>query len=539
MALSPTIGLLRVLHPGVLGMLLLPWFVVGCGEPEKRADLVFANGAEVETLDPALITSQIDMRVAFALFEGLATFNRAGEPVPGVAERWEISPDGTIYTFHLRHDARWSNGDRVMAGDFVDAWRRVLMPENASEYAYQLYYLKNGQRFNDPSAHFTDFSKVGVRTVDDNTLRVELEHATPFFLDLCCQSVLLPVHLPTVRRWGDAWIKPEHIVSNGPFTLAEWRINDHIRLQKNPRYWNHDAVRLNTVDALPISHANVALNFFAAGLCDLILDKGLTPPSLIGELRKKPYFHSAPYLGNFFLRFNCSRPPFNDPRVRQAFSLVIDKELLTDKITKAGEQPAYSFVPPGCAGYQPPVPGLGYDPGQARRLLAEAGFPGGKDFPGVSFLYNGGEQNQYIGVELKNMFERELGVSLSLRPQENKVYLQTMSTLNYDIARSSWIGDYNDPNTFLDVWVTGGGNNRCGWSDTRYDALIADAARELDHDKRFDLFRRAEEILVREQTPICPLFYYVGIQLYDGRRIGGVQSNLLDEHPLREMYLKK
>ena len=363
-----------------MGALLLPGFAAGCGKPAKRADLVFANGAEVETLDPALITSQIDMRVSYALFEGLVTYNRAGEAVPGVAERWEISSDGTVYTFHLRRDALWSNGERVTARDFVNAWRRVLTPENASEYAYQLGYLKNGQRFNDPAAHFTDFSRVGVHAVDDDTLRVELEHATPFFLDLCCLSTLLPVHLPTVQRWGDAWIKPEHIVSNGPFTLAEWRINDHIRLQKNPRYWDHDAVRLNTVDALPINQSNVALNFFAAGLCDLIMDKGLTPPSLIGELRKKPYFHSAPYLGNFFLRFNCSRAPFNDPRVRQAFSLVIDKRLLTDKITRAGEQPAYSFVPPGCAGYQPPGPGLGYDPERARRLLAEAGFSGGKNF---------------------------------------------------------------------------------------------------------------------------------------------------------------
>ncbi len=521
-----------------MAALLLPWMVSGCGKAAKRADLVFANGAEVETLDPALITSQIDMRVSFALFEGLTTFNRAGEPVPGVAERWEISPEGTVYTFHLRRDALWSNGERVTAHDFVNAWRRVLTPANAAEYAYQLYYLKNGQRFNDPTARFTDFSQVGVQAVDDDTLRVELEHATPFFLDLCCLSTLLPVHQPTVERWGDAWIKPEHLVGNGPFTLAEWRINDHIRLQKNPRYWNHDAVRLNTVDALPISQSNVALNFFAAGLCDLILDKGLTPPSLIGELRKKPYFHSAPYLGNFFLRFNCSRPPFNDPRVRQAFSLVVDKKLLTDKITKAGEQPAYSFVPPGTAGYKPPEPGLGYDPERARRLLVEAGFPDGKNFPPVSFLYNGGEQNQYIGIELKSMFERELGVSLSLRPQENKVYLQTMSTLNYDIARSSWIGDYNDPNTFLDLWVAGSGNNRTGWSDPTYDALIADAARELDPAKRFDIFRRAEEILVTGQTPICPLFYYVGIQLYHDQTLGGIQPNLLDEHPLREMYRK-
>ncbi len=520
-------------------LFLLPTLLTGCGKGRLPADLVFANGAEVETLDPALITSQIDMRVAYALFEGLTTFDRTGKPVPGVAASWDVSPDGTVYTFHLRPDAVWTDGQRVTARDFVNAWQRVLTPATASEYAYQLHYLKNGRRFNDPAAGFTDFSQVGVHAVDDDTLRVELEHATPFFLDLCCLSALLPVPLATVQRYGDAWIKPEHLVSNGPFTLAEWRINDHIRLQKNARYWGRDNVRLNTVDALPISQSNVALNFFAAGLCDLIMDKGLTPPSLIGELRTKPYFHSAPYLGNFFLRFNCSRPPFNDPRVRQAFSLVVDKKLITDKITKAGEPPAYSFVPPGAGGYQPPTPGLGYDPARARRLLAEAGYPNGRDFPLVSYLYNGGEQNQYIGVELKSMFERELGISLSLRPQENKVYLHTMSTLDYDIARSSWIGDYNDPNTFLEVFVTGGGTNRCGWSDPRYDALIADAARELDREKRFDTFRRAEEILVNEQTPICPLFYYVGIQLYDGRRIGGVEPNLLDTHPIREMFLKK
>ncbi len=187
--------------------------------------------------------------------------------------------------------------------------------------------------------------------------------------------------LATVQRWGDAWIKPGHIVSNGAFTLAEWRINDHIRLRKNPRYWDHANVRLNTVDALPISQANVALNFFAAGVCDLIMDKGLTPPSLIGELRKKPYFHSAPYLGNFFLRFNCSRPPFNDPRVRQAFSLVVDKRLIVEKITKAGEIPAYSFVPPGTAGYQPPSPGWATTPNAPGGCWRKPVFPAGADFP--------------------------------------------------------------------------------------------------------------------------------------------------------------
>ena len=215
---------------------------------------------------------------------------------------------------------------------------------------------------------------------------------------------------------------------------------------------------------------------------------------------------------------------------------MIDKQLIVDKITRAGEVAADSLVPPGTAGYQPPQPGLGYDPARARSLLAAAGFPGGAHFPPVSFLYNEYEMNRFIGIELQSMLARELGVTLSLRPQENKVYLNSLNRLDYDFARSSWIGDYNDPNTFLDLFVTGGGNNRTGWSDPAYDALIADAAREFDQTRRFDLFRRAEHLLIAEQTPICPLYYYVGIQIYNGTRFGGIQANLLDEHPLKAIY---
>ena len=525
---------------GWLAAAALALLTAGCGgKPIPRADLVFINGAEPETLDPALMSGQSDMRLAYALFEGLTAFDADGQPRPGVAESWEVSPDGTEYTFHLRPDARWSDGARVTAGDFVASWRRVLTPANAAQYAGQLYCLKNGQRFNDPDAHLTDFGQVGVHAPDDGTLRVELEHATPYFLDLCCLPAFAPVPLPAVQRWGDAWTRPEHIVTNGPFRLETWRLNERIRLRRNPRYWDRAAVRLETVDALPINQANVALNFFASGLADVIMDKGLTPPHLIGELRRQPYFHSAPFLGDLFLRFNCTRRPFDDPRVRQALSLVIDKRLIVEKITQAGELPADGFVPPGTAGYRSPGTLLGYDPARARQLLAAAGYPGGQGFPPFAFLYNEGEQNKYIGIELKSMFERELGVSMGLRPLENKVYLSSMGHLDYDVARSSWVGDYDDPNTFLEMWVTGSGNNRCGWSDPAYDALIARAATGTDPEKRFDLFRRAETILVREQTPICPLYFYVGVQLYDGHKLGGLHPNLLDVHPVRDMYLQK
>jgi len=518
----------------VLG--LATGLVAGCGRLASRAELIILNGAEPETLDPALITGQPEGRVANALFEGLTAFDERGQAVPGVAERWEISADGREYTFHLRETAQWSNGDAVTAQDFVNSWRRTLSPQTASEYAYQLHYLRGGRAFNEGT--LTDFNQVGVRAEGPRKLVVTLENFTPFFLDLCAVVTLLPAHLPSVERWGEDWVKPGRMVSNGAFVLEEWRINDRIRLRRNPRYWNRDAVAMATVDLLPVSAANTAFNFYASGLADLMLDKGLVPPALLGELRKRPDFHSAPFLGNYFIRFNTTRGPFKDPRVRRAFSLVVDRDSLVQKITRAGEVPATSFVPPGTAGYQPPA-GPARDPERARRLLAEAGYPGGRGFPMAQYLYSEGELNEAIAVELQAMFRRELGVTIQLGRQEWKVYLNSMSNLDYDLCRSSWVGDYNDPNTFLDMFVTDGGNNRTGWSNATYDARIAEAARTVGRDQRFAAFRAAEQILVTEEAPICPLYYYVGIQFYDGTRLGGIEANLLDEHPIRLLRWKQ
>ena len=268
------------------------------------------------------------------------------------------------------------------------------------------------------------------------------------------------------------------------------------------------------------------------------MDKGLVPTPLLNDLKTRADFHSAPFLGVYFLRFNCSKPPFNDPRVRKAFSLVIDKPLIVEKITRAGETPASSLVPPGTAGYDPP-PGMARDPEKARQLLAEAGFPNGKNFPLASYLYSEGELNEGIAVELQGMFLRELGVKINLQRQEWKVYLRSMSSLDFDLCRASWVGDYRDPNTFLDMFVTGGGNNRTGWSNREYDRLIAAAGSEINPGKRFDIFRKSERLLVSGETPICPLYFYVGIQLYNGSKLGGIEANLLDEHPIKAMFWKK
>lgn len=509
--------------------------LTSCAPPLDRADLIFINGAEPETLDPAIITGQPEGRVVGALFEGLLRMDADGRAGPGVAESWEISGDGLVYRFRLREDARWSDGAPVTAQDFVNSWRRTLEPATGSLYNYQLHYLKNGAAFS--SGEITDFSQVGVRAVDERTLEVELASPTPFFLELCAFPTLFPVRTDLIDAVGDDWVKPANIINNGPFLLESWRINDRIRLRRNPQYWDAKNVALETVDILPISKANTAFNFYASGGADLIMDKGLAPPSLLDELMRRPDFHAAPFLGTYFLRFNVTRAPFDDVRVRRAFSMVIDKEAIVRRITRAGEEAASGFVPPGLPCFEGGE-GLRHDPEEARKLLAEAGFPGGTGFPLSTYLYSEGELNEAIAVELQSVWRRELGVNVALARQEWKVYLNSLSSLDYSIARSSWVGDYPDPNTFLDMFITGSGNNRTGWSDEEYDGLIAKAARERSATERMRTLESAENLLVREAVPIFPIFYYVGIQFYDPQRLGGIRGNILDEHPIRAIYRK-
>jgi len=516
---------------GVIGMGILS----GCFTHPHRADLVFINGAEPETLDPALITGQPEGRVVNALFEGLLRFDQFGKSQPGVAASWEISLDRKTYTFHFRPEARWSDGRIVTAQDFVSSWHRTLDPTTASAYNYQLYSVLEAEEF--AAGKEKDFSKVGVKALDDRTLQVVLGQPTPYFLDLCAFPTLYPVRTDLITKYGDDWVKPGKLVGNGSYLLEDWRINDVLRLKKNPLYWDAAHVQLQSVDVLPISQANVAYNFYAAGQADLIMDKGLAPPSLLDVLKERSDFHAAPFLGSYFLRFNCSKPPFNDSRVRKAFSMSIERKRITTKITRAGESTALSFVPPGISGYNAPK-GLPENVTEARALLAAAGFPGGKGFPLTTYLYSEGELNEGVAIELQSMWKEELGVTVQLARQEWKVYLNSLGSLDYGIARSSWVGDYPDPNTFLDLFLSGSGNNRTGWSNASYDTMIAAASTETNPLKRFEILRKGEEFLVRDEVPIAPLFFYVGIQLYDGSKFGGIEANVLDEHPIREIFRK-
>lgn len=516
--------------------LLFAFVFSGCLRHEPKADLTIINGAEPESVDPQIITGQPDMRVVQGLFEGLTRLDpRTGGAIPGLAERWDISADGRIYTFHLRTNLVWSTGEAITADDVVYSWIRALDPATACDYAGQLYFVKNGEAFN--AGKIKDPSLVGVHALDPTTVRVELNNPTLFFLDLCAMPIMAVVPRWTIEKYGDMWIKARPLPSSGPYELVYWRLNDKIRLRKNPRYWDATNTQSDIIDILPVGSANAALNLYERGQVDIVWDKELVPTELMDVLLQRPDFHRFQYLGTYFFRFNMTRKPFDDPRVRKALALAIDKERLVKRITRSGELPADSLVPPGTANYTP-AQGLGYDPALARQLLAEAGYPDGKGFPHFQYMFNaaaGGsaKMHEKVAVELQQMWRDTLGIQMELRQLEWKVYLNAQDQLDYDLSRSSWIGDYNDANTFLDMFMSNNGNNRTGFKSERYDALIRKANSLTDVKARAKVLQEAETMLVHDDLPIVPLYFYMGVNYFDTNKITGIYPNILDQHPLQ------
>jgi oligopeptide transport system substrate-binding protein len=510
--------------------------VPGCVPREPPADVTIINNAEPESLDPAIVTGQPDMRVVQGLFEGLARLDpKTSRPIPGLAERWEVSADGLVYTFHLRTNLVWSTGEPITADDVVYSWIRALNPMTAAEYAGQLYCLKNAEDFN--TGKIKNPSRVGVHALDRLTVWVELNQPTAFFLDLCAFPALYVVPRQTIEKFGDRWLMARPLPSSGPFELAAWRLNDKVRLRKNPRYWDAANTQSEVIDLLPVGSPTTSLNLYANGQADVVWDKELVPVELLDVLLRRPDFHTFNYLATYFIRCNVTRKPFDDPRIRRALALAIDKERIVRKITKAGELPAAHLVPPGTANYASP-PGLEYNPAQARRLLAEAGYPGGKGFPRFDYIYNapaggGSKIHEKVAIELQQMWRDTLGLDMELRQLEWKVYLRAQSQLDYNLSRSSWVGDYDDANTFLGIFRSNDGNNRTGWKNARYDALLREANEQTDLQARKKLFQQAETILVCDEAPIIPLFFYVGINYFDPNKIQGIYPNILDNHPLQ------
>jgi oligopeptide transport system substrate-binding protein len=517
-----------------------------------RADFVFANGSEVATLDPATVSGQAEGRVAAALFEGLTVKDPATlAPLPGVAEAWDVSPDGLVYTFHLRA-ARWSNADPLTAEDFVWSWRRLLEPETAAPFAYQLWCVRGAEEFSKAPKEEREprWRAVGLGAPDARTLVVELARPTAYFLALTSFHPLFPVHRRSLEhfqaafpeRWQSEWIQPGHLVSNGPYKLLARRVNDRLRLVANPEYWDADALAFRTLDVLALEHVGTGLNLYLSGEVDWI-DR--VPTALVPRLREREDFAPAPYLATYFYRVNVTKPPFDDVRVRRALALAIDRRALCEHVTLKGEPPSWSLTPSGLAGYARPEmrhadvgttrerydAGLAADRGEARAQLAAAGFGPRHPFPPLEILFNTSETHRDIAEVIASDWTSALGLEVHLLNQEWKSYVDSQQNLRYDVSRSSWIGDYPDPNTFLEAFVSGSVNNRTGWSEPRYDALVAAAAREPDAARRMELLAEAEALLL-EELPILPLYGYVSQNLVNPR-LDGFFANVLDEHPLK------
>ena len=526
-------------------MVLLALGLAACRARETTVDvgirqgiLHFGNLSEPRELDPHVTTGVSEQNILSALFEGLVTETPGTLAIaPGVASHWEILDQGARYRFHLRKDARWSNGDPLTAHHFLYAFQRILSPAFGAPYAYMLYSITGAEAFH--RNQDADFATVGLHAPDPHTLEISLHTPIPHFLTKLTHMAWFPVHPPTIEKHGGMtaigsnWTRPATFVGNGPFELQQWHPNRQITVTRNAQYWDHANVHLNAIVFHPIGDHTIEERAFRAGQLHIT---GTVPVDRIAyHQRNNPdILHLEPYLGTYYYLLNTRRPPLDNPKVRRALALTIDREQITRAITRAGETPALHFTPPDTGGYNATARITG-SRADALSLLTEAGFPEGKDFPTLTLLYNTADTHARIAEAIQQMWQQQLGIQVELVNMDWKVYLDQTQSGQYDIARAGWIGDYLDPETFLNLWVTDGGNNRTGWSNAKYDALIQTAATTTDPDIRFERFQQAEQILI-EEMPIIPIYFYRSKSLVHPS-VKGYYPNLLDRHNWKYIQL--
>ncbi|MAE61450.1 MAG: hypothetical protein CMJ49_08860 [Planctomycetaceae bacterium] len=563
---------MRLLIPAV-GLLVLLLVVLRWSDPSPRAELTVAY-SDIKTLDPQLVSAMLDVRVSYSLFEGLCTFDPATMAVlPGVAERWDLSEDRRTYTFHLREDARWSNGDAVTAWDFREAWRLALMPDlGPPPYVGFLYFIDGAEAYGkwclktlmaireagddadkiamakrraaNSEAKFDEL--VAVKVVDDRTLEVRLKLPTPYFLDIVACWPMFPVHRATMARMttvdensynlhrDPTWVHPETIVGNGPYRLARWVFKREMFLEASETYWNREAVGPQTVRMVHYRTTSAAFHAYETGKVDLVFGVGSLAfaPELLEAQRagERNDVHEVSNFGTYYYVLNCREKlssgrdnPLADARVRQALNLALDKEEIVPNVQRIKPVVARSFTPPGGLGpdYDHPK-GLGYDPDRARDLLAEAGYAGGEGLGPLDLTYNTNQGHGPLVQAVAHAWNKELGIAVETSSKEWKVFLADRNSGNFTVARSGWFGDYGDATTFLDLFLPTNNNNDSGFDDEAYTALMDEAAREADAGRRLELLAEAERIVIEERPVMVPMYHYKLIHLFDPDRLGGV-----------------
>lgn len=513
--------------------------IAGCNfSGGKTGVLRYAIGGEPESIDPRKSTSIAAANIQAQLFEGLTALDANHTPVPAVAETWSVSADGLTYTFQLRRNARWSNGDLVTARDFEYAWKSALSPDLASSYAYQLFYLRNGEAYNQQKA---TADQVGVRALNDYTLEVLLERPTSYFLTLTSFHTFYPVHMKTVEanpRWaGNA----ADVVGNGPFKLVKWVHDSKMELVKNDQYWDKAKVKLDKIEVVLVDAAPTILTMFESGQLDMAENVPIAEiPRLLQENKLKVF----PYLGTYYYAFNLQQAPFDNLNVRKALTLAVDRAAIVNKITRGGQKPAFAIVPQGLKDSQPAEDfrqiGGDYfsdnDIGMAQKLLAAAGYPGGAGLPPITLLYNTSESHKAIAEAIQEMWRKNLGIQVNLVNQEWKVFVDNLEKHNYQVARDGWVGDYPDPMTFLDLFESTSGNNVPGYSNGEYDRVIRMAKNTQNQSVRMQALHIAEKMLM-EDAIIMPLYFYTNTVLIKPN-VKGYGRSIMGTVSFKEAYVE-
>ena len=530
-------------------VVLILFIVASCSESINPVDSGLenqiyhhGNGSEPQGLDPHIVTGVPEHHILISLCEGLTIPNPNPNDMngymAGTAESWSISDDGKEYVFNINKNAKWSNGESVTADDFVWSWKRILTASLGSQYPDMLYYLEGAYEYH--NGLIDDFDQVGVKSIDEHTLQVNLKNPTPFFLGLLSHYSTWPVHKETVLKFGDIddrngeWTRPGNFVCNGPFQLKTWELNNKIVVEKNPHYYDASIVQLNEIHYYPVSNVMTEDRMFRAG--QLHLTSTLPSQKCPIYIEENPNLRIDPYMGTYFYRINTENEVLKDVKVRKALAYSIDRQLLVDKVTKCGQIPAYSFTPPGTNGYQPTTE-IPFDPVLAKSLLDEAGFSEENPFPKLEILFNTNEDHRKLALAIQQMWQINLGIEVELVNQDWKVYLNREMIGDFQISRAGWIGDYEDPNTFLDLMRPNRGNNKTGWENMEYDSLVQKANTINNQAERYELLYKAEEILI-ENMPVIPLYTYVrAYQLSPD--VKGFSPHILDHHHPKFIYLER
>lgn len=566
------------------GVLLagLFWLIGRASPSAERADLRLIENVSIGTLDPAAISQLQDIRVAIQVFEGLTAFNpQGGEPRAGCATDWTVDDTRTNWEFHIRPDARWSNGDPVTAGDFLFAWRRAIEPGTAKDYAFffelvagvkeyvqwrhaeiaRISALRPDAQLAARDAHLAEsdrrFADTVAMTADGpHTLRIRLTRPVAYWLDLLSTPVFMPLHESTVRPFrmpDDAghifydprWLRPGVTVFNGPYVLSDWRFKRSLTLRANPMHPDHAALRVRSVEILDVTDSNTAWLMYDDGRVDLLPSvKAVYTPELV-ERSDSPYsnalnhnsggrddIHAIGAFGTYFYNLNCQprlpggkSNPLANPALRRAIAMAVDSNALCRGVLRQNEVPADTLIPPGTIDGYPRIQGLPFDPLRAKAELASAGYRSPTDVPEIVISYNHEANHGIIAQTVESMLKKNLGIRVRTEGKESQTFSAAKQDHDFQIARASWYGDYGDPTTFLDVFTTGNGNNDSGYRDPNYDGLLALAEKADAAPSRLRLLSKAEKRLMQETLPLLPLYHDVNVYAFRPSQVRGIVLN--------------